>query len=188
MNNRHVIALFLVVFVLTVSFISWRDGTLPSIATRAREFSSAFTADPLRGPAQSSARDVPTGPASLAPPGSSPDSFDIIVTGEDKPLPPDDSPPPTDLDPTQSQVPVLLAVEIAPDQSRQSATLRNLGPESLNVKVTSVMPPSGRRSIVQVAIPPRTEISLTNAGLVVAQGAEISVESPPYLAQTTTVY
>jgi hypothetical protein len=92
------------------------------------------------------------------------------------------------LDPASTEVPVLLTVNNSPNSTRRTATIRNVGSEVLNVKVTSINPPAGSRSVIQVAVPPRAELNLTEAGLVVATGAELSIESPPYLAQRSTVY
>jgi len=113
---------------------------------------------------------------------------DMLVISDEAPYPVDDAGPPSMLDPTQSEVPVLLAVDTSTGTARHRATIRNLGSDFLSLKITAVNPPNGNRSVVQVAVAPRAELNLTDAGLIVATGAEISVESPPFLAQTTTVY
>jgi hypothetical protein len=188
MNNRHLIAVFLVVFVVTVYLGSRRDGKpsahgpMPSSTVDMNAGTAGAGQSPAAG--ESAPADV----LSVAHPRNSPLSPDQLVIADDAPYPADDSASPTSLDPAKSEVPVLLSVDSTSGATRHTASLRNVGSELLNVKVTAINPPSGRRSIVQVAIPPRAELNLTDAGLVVATGAEISIESPPYLAQTSTVY
>jgi hypothetical protein len=191
MNNRNLIAVFVVVFLLTVTLTSWRDGRLSAHAMFPirNAFTGASTADAgsARAFDASLPADVPD-MSSVARPRNSTLPFGSDETTADAPYPVDDAGPPSMLDPASTEVPVLLTVDNSPGSTRRTATIRNVGSEVLNVKVTSVNPPAGSRSVVQVAVPPRAELNLTEAGLVVATGAEMSIESPPYLAQKSTVY
>ncbi len=190
MNNRYLIALFVSVFLLTVMVISWRDGTLSVPGSGSRTTAAATTAAGTigSGSALNAGVTTPLDMLSVAHPRNSPLTADMLVISDDAPYPVDEPEPSSMLDPTKSEVPVLVAVDNSPEAARHNATIRNLGGEVLVVKVTAVNPPAGNKSIVQIALAPRAEVNLTDAGLVVATGAEISVESPPYLAQTTTVY
>ncbi|HVO07376.1 MAG TPA: hypothetical protein VMT83_11360 [Burkholderiaceae bacterium] len=189
MSNRHLIAVFVAVFLLTVCLGSWRNGSrsLPGMRPRAAEPvpSAALEAG---APGWSDGARAPVDLASIAHPRNAPMTDDMLVISDEAPYPVDDAGPPSMLDPTQSEVPVLLAVDTSTGTARHRATIRNLGSDFLSLKITAVNPPNGNRSVVQVAVAPRAELNLTDAGLIVATGAEISVESPPFLAQTTTVY
>ena len=188
MNNRNLIAVFVIVFLATVILGSWRDGRL----TVHRMFSNPTATGNARtvggGSAFVSDAAPPSDPSSVAQARNSTRPAGTDEVTADAPYPVDNSGPPSELDPTSTEVPALLSVDDSPGSTRRNATIRNLGAGVLNVKVTSVNPPAGSRSIVQVSIPPRAELNLTEAGLVVATGAELSIESPPYLAQKSIVY
>jgi hypothetical protein len=185
MNNRSLIAIFVVCFLLTVAFVSIRRGDWNRADPRGPSASTIGGATP--GATASARAAAAQAPTANGPPYRSAATTDPVEPVR-APAYPDHSQADAPRDPAAMEVPVIVTVEDSPATGRREAIIRNISPQPLDVRVTAINPPAGTRSTVQASIPPRRKTSLTDQGLVVVTGSQILVESPPYLQQSTTVY
>ena len=180
MDNRIAAAgVFVLVFTGTVGVRTFASrtqaGQLPAGARPTDPPQAvAFQRNPSTEPASSAVAGAGRNRRFLATqPGDMATAEDGSNNGEPEPAP---------------EVPVMINVEQSQESGRFNAIIRNRSAGALDVIVTSVNPATGGRSQVQLSVPPRSPINLSDAGLVVGKGAQLLVESPPFLSQTTTVY
>ena len=182
MSNRSLIVIFVSCFSLTVAFINWRRGDtlIPSNAARSAQRATAASAG--------DGNVVSVGPVANL---SSAPLVSASSSGDDSPSPPypDDGPVVIPHDPAQMIVPVAIqTTEEIPGRSARTTVVRNNSSDTLDIMVTALNPPGGNPSTIRVSVPPRRTINLSEAGLVVVSGAQLLVDSPPYLQLTTTAY
>jgi hypothetical protein len=183
MNNRTLIAVFVVCFLLTVAFVSIRRGDWNRADSRGPAPTSGSGASGAAPPARAAVAQAPTANGPPYKPAADADAVEPARA----PAYPDHSQADAPRDPAAMEVPVIVTVEDSPATGRREAIIRNLSPQPLDVSVTAIKP-GGARSTVQASIPPRRRTNLTEQGLIVVTGSQILVESPPYLQQSTTVY
>ncbi len=79
-----------------------------------------------------------------------------------------------------NQVPVRLAFHARDGQPGLSAIMINMSADDLDARVEAVNPTTHLRSVVDVSLHGHQRKTLTDAGLEVAEGSQVTVESPPY--------
>jgi hypothetical protein len=79
-----------------------------------------------------------------------------------------------------NQVPVRLAFHARDGQPGLSAIMINMSADDLDARVEAVSPTTHLRSVVDVSLHGHQRKTLTDAGLEVAEGSQVTVASPPY--------
>jgi hypothetical protein len=92
-----------------------------------------------------------------------------------------DEPPDT----SRQMVPASLIV--SRDLQGRVARMQNESSETLTFRITSKDSKTGSNSMVEVTIPPKRWSRLTDAGLVIGSGDEVTIESPPYRARSISL-
>jgi hypothetical protein len=92
-------------------------------------------------------------------------------------------PPPRATDPGQAEVPVRLIARGSPDRAGLAAMLLNMSSGDLDVRVTAVNSKTYMRSVVDVSLHANQRLNLKEAGLEIASGDQVTIESPPYRDQ-----
>jgi len=181
MNSRFLVAIFGCFFLSTIAVTMWQRE--PGSRSDPGQSAERFSRQPgAAGPMTIGAM----APGQSAAAGGGADGTD---GGSGAPITyPDYHEADAPRDPAVQEVPVIVDVEDASVPGQRTTIIRNLTPQSLDVRVTSINPATGSRSVVETALPPRRRTNLTDLGLVVVDGARIVVESPPFLEQTTTVH
>jgi len=92
-----------------------------------------------------------------------------------------DEPP----DVSRQMVPASLIV--SHDLQGRVARMQNESSETLTFRITSKHSKTGSNSMVEVTIPPKRWSRLTDVGLVIGSGDEVTIESPPYQARSISL-
>jgi hypothetical protein len=170
MNSRLLsIGIPVTAFVLTVAFQLWRQRSENLLPPGPPDAPPAATAGATPPPAETArqARVAPPAAAAVAPVDSAlsaaaGSSMFTAVPG--------------------NQVPVRLAFHSRDGQPGLSAIMINMSEDDLDARVEAVNPTTHLRSVVDVSLHGHQRKTLTDAGLEVAEGSQVTVESPPYRA------
>lgn len=161
MNSRRFVSIAVPVlaFLLTVAVSLWqrRAATPPPEPSRAAQIQphhEIAAVRPIEEPTEARADD-----AAPAPP---------------EPTVEDES------DPSHSNVPAKLMVHPRTGQSGVLATLQNTTADQLDVTVTAVSAKTHMRTVVDVTLHPLERKNLDAAGLEVALGDQVTLQSSPY--------
>lgn len=79
-----------------------------------------------------------------------------------------------------AEMPVKFMARPARGEVKTPAALLNVSDESMDVTVTAVNPQTHMRSVVQSSLLAHQRLNLTEAGLTVSSGDEVTLQSPPY--------
>jgi hypothetical protein len=81
-------------------------------------------------------------------------------------------------DAAETEVPAILMMR--PGNLHQSVDVMNRSSETLAVTVTAVNPSTGEQTSVQASVDPHHRRNLSDGGLIVDAGMQITIHSPPY--------
>jgi hypothetical protein len=166
MNSRFLaIGIPVTAFVLTVAFQLWRQRSENPLAPDPPDAPPAATAGATPPPAETARQARVAPPVAAAPVDSAlsasvGSSMFTAVPG--------------------NQVPVRLAFHSRDGQPGLSAIMINMSEDDLDARVEAVNPTTHLRSVVDVSLHGHQRKTLTDAGLEVAEGSQVTVESPPY--------
>jgi len=168
MNSRLMISIAVpaTAFALTVAISLWQQRADTSMFAASPALQQAVL--PQRREAASTRMEAQISPA---PPA------------EAAPLP---SPPPDEgvRDPSRVDVPVGFITRSRQDQSGLLATLLNMTADDLDVRIIRVSAKTHLRSVVDVSLVAHERKNLTQAGLDLDSGDQVTIQSAPYHDRT----
>ena len=169
MNSRLLaIGIPATAFVLTVAISLWQQRAGAPAHASAQSDPAAQV--PGQDPAQA---------ASLsAAQGGSPSGTPPTVSAS--PSPPSPSGVGDPNDPRRMDVPLRFAFRNVPGEPHLNIVVLNMSTEDLDARVTAVSATTRLRSVVDVSLHGHERKNLTAAGLEVATGDQMTIQSPPF--------
>lgn len=96
----------------------------------------------------------------------------------------ENSPPGTESDPAdpvvEQPVPVRLMFHPDPSGASVAASLRNNSDKSLDITITASNPVTGNQSSAQLTLAPHGNADLTQSGLIIGHGDDVTITSASY--------